>query len=472
MTEKTTLVVYTCFTGDKEQLGDPLERLSVAETDLTLHFVCLSDKTDLQSSRWQVIPFDTLGLPADKASRLPKARPHAFFSSISRYSLYVDNTVQFRRLPTSQDLKTTSPYLFKLFQHNGRKTILEEAAAIATLGYDTASNLIEQLEHYARFGPLEGITPLSTCTVMLRDHSSPIVQRHGEFWWAQILAFTRRDQMSFDFSRIQTNCQVEYWPGNKHENNLVYPQENFSHRRVLANFDEKRYLWHHRDNPEVLANPKKHYLASNPTQADAIRFSRRDTDPLNLFCHLFGSSLGSSVSPRRRVSESLHSFIINTLDPRINFALGIQVCLTDSAIEPNHEDFLASCKAFQAGFNIPKVQTVVFKDQELAEVRHSLSKAVDVGQCGLVFIDALGVDMLLPALPILLEDAGASLGSVAVVVIARGQVSLQSLSKLGLPLSTCLKKDLVKTQIQEVYSDFKPEDWEQTLVSLAFNLPA
>jgi hypothetical protein len=349
---------------------------------------------------------------------------------------------------------------------------MEEAAAIATLGYDTSQNLIEQLEHYARFMPLQDITPLSTCTVMLRDHSNPIVQHHGDFWWAQILAFTRRDQMSFDFSCIQTNCHVEYWAGTKHDNDLVHPQDNFSHQRVLANFDEKRYLWHHQTDPQAVKNPKKHYLASNPTQADAIRFSRRDTDPLNLFCHLFGSSLGSSISPRRRVTEALYGFVSNTLDPQSNVALCIHVCPTDSAMDLSHEDFLASCKAFQAGFNIPNVQTVVFKDQDLPGVRHPLSRAVDVEQCGLVFVDALGLDTVCTALPILLKNAGASLSLVSVVVIARGQVSLQSLSELGLTLSTCLKKSLVKTQIQEVHSDHNSDDRGQTLLSLAFDQPA
>ena len=438
MTEKTTLVVYTCFTGDKEQLGDPLERLSVAETDLTLHFVCLSDKADLQSSRWQVIPFDTLGLPADKASRLPKARPHAFFSSISRYSLYVDNTVQFRRLPTSQDLKTTSPYLFKLFQHNGRKTILEEAAAIATLGYDTASNLIEQLEHYARFGPLEGITPLSTCTVMLRDHSSPFVQRHGEFWWAQILAFTRRDQMSFDFSRIQTNCQVEYWPGNKHENDLVYPQENFSHRRVLANFDEKRYLWHHRDNPEVLANPKKHYLASNPTQADAARFARQDTDPLDLFCHLFGSSLGSSVSPRRRVSSVLFRILRESINCENNIGLGVHVYQEQGGF--SQQDFKQSCLALQISLRTTDFQTAEFSQRAFMELRQSPFEGLDLRQIGLVLIAGLRINDLTKTTEVLLNGLDKTFQTVSLIFYLHEVTNAQNIHSAIDSLEKSLKR--------------------------------
>ena len=447
MTEKTTLVVYTCFTGDKEQLGDPLERLTTAETDLTLHFVCLSDKADLQSSRWQVIPFDTLGLPADKASRLPKARPHAFFSSISNYSLYVDNTVQFRRLPTSQDLKTTSPYLFKLFQHNGRKTILEEAVAIATLGYDTSSNLIEQLEHYAHFGPLKSITPLSTCTVILRDHSNPVIQRHGEFWWAQILAFTRRDQMSFDFSRIQTNCQVEYWPGNKHENDFVYPQENFSYKRVLANFDVKRYAWHHRNNQEAIASPKQHYLASNPTEADAIKFSRQDTISLDLLTYLFGSSLGGSVSPRRRIAEQAEKFIRAFMDTDASTGIGISINRNTDSAGFSTSDFSNTCKALQSLTKIHQFPTIDFDEETINQVAQPLSKILNVENLGIIFLGNARITTDELALSRMLFGSGQKLKSVIALISSSEMLPLSKLAGFISSLEQALAKRFIRDEL-------------------------
>lgn len=447
MTERTTLVVYTCFTGDKEQLSDPLERLTCAETDLTLHFVCLSDKADLQSSRWQVVPFDTLGLPADKASRLPKARPHAFFSSISSYSLYVDNTVQFRRLPTSQDLQTTSPYLFKLFQHNGRKTILEEAAAIAALGYDTACNLIEQLEHYAQLGPLESITPLSTCTVMLRDHSNPVVQRHGEFWWAQILAFTKRDQMSFDFSRIQTNCQVEFWPGNKHENDFVYPQENFSCRRVLANFDIKRYAWHHRNNQEAIKSPKQHYLASNPTEADAVKFSRQDTNSLDLLTYLFGSSLGGSVSPRRRIAERAEKFIRAFMDTDTSTGIGISISHNTDSAGFSSNDFSNTCRALQSLTKLHQFPTIDFNEATINQVAQPLSKVLNVEKLGIIFLGNARITTDELALSRMLSGSGQKLKSVIALISSSEMISSTKLTTFISSLEQALAKKFIRDEL-------------------------
>jgi hypothetical protein len=304
------LVVYTVLTGNKEALGDPLRRLTSKDTDLRIDFVCLTDNEDLKSPTWRVTTFDTLRLLPEKASRMPKALPHAFFANYARFSLYVDNTVEFRRLPTSQDLWTQAPYLFKLYKHHGRATIIEEAAAIASLGYDSSSNLIRQLEHYSKYIDLHKITPLSTCTIMFRDHSNSQVSKHGELWWAHILAFSQRDQMSFDFARLQTQTQVEYLAGDKHNNDLVFAQDNFSSSRVLAHFDDKRYAWLHRGDQAAIANPRRHFIESRSAEPrTSRRYINRQGDPLDLYFYLFRCSFGSFHSPRRNMSHEMHRFL-------------------------------------------------------------------------------------------------------------------------------------------------------------------
>lgn len=341
MSQVFDLVIYTVLTGTKEDLGDPLRRATQA-TDLKIDFVCLTDIPGLNSSTWRVMPFNTLCLPVDKASRMPKALPHAFFAKYARYSLYIDNTVEFRRLPNSDDLRTQQPYLFKLYEHHGRRTIIEEAAAIASLGYDSASNLIRQLEHYSQYTSLKDITPLSTCTIMFRDHTHPQLVKHGEFWWAQILNFGPRDQMSFDFSLNQTGTKVEYLKGNKHNNDLVFPQDNYSSSRVRAHFDSKRYAWLHRTDPCAVQNPKRHFLKNSAVDESKTQFIRRDTDPLDLYFYLFGCSFGSSHSPRRNLARLLERFF------RLNFQGSVKTVLRPFFLDKAPTEFSISRPDFEA----------------------------------------------------------------------------------------------------------------------------
>lgn len=453
MSSPKSLVIYTCLTGDKEALGNPLKRLVSKDTDLDLRFVCFSDRTDLTSEIWQIVTFDTLGLPAAKSSRLPKALPHIFFSNLSDHSLYIDNTVEFSRLPNSEDLSTSSAYLFKLFRHSGRESLAQEAAAIAALGFETSDRLIEQLEHYASLLPLEDIAPLSTCTLLLRQHSHPAVKRQGEFWWAQILAYSRRDQMSFDFSRIQTNCDVEYLEGTKHENTLIYAQANFSESRVLANFDEKRYQWNHRHVMPPITNAKRHFLDQSADPGKAESYQRRDNDPLNIYCHLFGSSLGSSISPRRNISQQIFNPLKEYLDPKTLLGLGVRVGGIQSDDDFSEDDFQASCKALREALDLQEFRVADFDRDSFSKISGPLSNLISVDRAGLLFVTGLQPEYDLPKLEILAEGFGQSLSSVTILIISRDKITLQLLNETQERLENSLKRSSEYFQLLSCSSD-------------------
>lgn len=442
MNQPKSLVIYTCLTGDKEALGDPLKRLISNETDLEIRFVCFSDRTDLRSETWQIVTFDTLGLPANKSSRLPKALPHIFFSNLADYSLYIDNTVEFRRLPNSKDLSTSSDYLFKLFRHSGRETLAQEAAAIASLGFETSDRLIDQLEHYEKFLPLDDIAPLSTCTVLLRQHSHAAVRRQGEFWWAQILAYSRRDQMSFDFSRIQTNCHVEYFEGTKHENDLVHAQANFSASRVLANFDEKRYRWNHRHLLTPVLNAKRHYLEQSADPRGAEIYKRKDNDPLNIYCHLFGSSLGSSVSPRRNVCSQIFNPLKEHLDTKALLGLGVRIGEVQGDEDFSEGDFQASCKALREALELGDFRIAHFSRESFLQVTKGLSSLLPTELAGLLFIAGLNSDNELPSLKVLIAGVGESLQTVNCLIVFRDEPSPPRVEEILALIQDGLSKQL------------------------------
>ncbi len=299
---KKRIVVYTALIGDKESLGNPLDFLTPdARTDLEYTFICFTDRTDLQSRVWNFVQMDSSHLPADKLSRRPKALAHEYLQNWD-YSLYIDNIVKFKRLLTSADLEHSKPYLLRMYRHLTRKTLTQEAEALVSFGYDEVNTLNNQIEFYGNTGQTDKVTPLSTGTVILRSHKHPQLIQLGVEWWEHILAFSKRDQMSFDRARMRAGCEVDYFDGTIIDNPMFTSTSNLENR-VLSSFDEKRYYWKHRKQITSPKDSKKHFLATGAINHDDYK---RKINLFEYLCLKYGSSLGSRVSPRRNVSQFLH----------------------------------------------------------------------------------------------------------------------------------------------------------------------
>jgi hypothetical protein len=311
------LVVYTVLTGDKEKLGNPVCKLLSSYSDLHIDFICLTDNADLKSDIWKCQTFSTNGLQPEKSSRRPKALPHEYFKDY-RYSLYLDNICELKRLPNSHDLihSPNSRYVFRLFKHSTRKTLIEEAHAIATLGYETAENLIRQLFSYSRLVPLNDVSPLSTCTVLLREHMHPSIVRHGQLWWEHILNFSKRDQMSFDFTRVLVGAEVIYLPGDKFANDLIYEHANHSSNRRLANLDQLKLEIYR----EMLRNrTKEHETRVTISESE---YALVPSSELELLTFLTSSTLGHYDISGRHLTTDLQS-LLSTYKNQVEVFIGI-----------------------------------------------------------------------------------------------------------------------------------------------------
>jgi len=313
------LVVYTVLTGDGELLADPLKGLESTETDLDISFICFSDSFRPGIGPWQVKTFDTLKLPPRTSSRLPKALPHRLLQDFD-LSLYVDNTVTFKRLPTSGDLLSDNDYVYRLFRHSGRKALVEEFLAVAALNYDSPERIIEMIDSYWEKDGTLGINPVSTCTCLLREHKHPKVVLHGEMWWSHILRFSQRDQLSFDFCRVSVGLSISYFEGTKHQNDLFYPQMNAAPGRRLAS------------DTSLIRRTKA--LNSQVTSVDDLeRRLKADSVTLNRVL-LFLTK--SPLSPDINAFSNFHQYI-SVLSNSLEADKQISVCLPESYLD-TYED--------------------------------------------------------------------------------------------------------------------------------------
>lgn len=308
----TRLVVYTVLIGAKEALNNPLSQLPPgAASDLQLDFVCLTDNPALRSPVWRCVPIDESHLAPEKASRRAKAMPDAYFPDAD-HSLYIDNTVSFKRLPQSADLHTRQvdaqgrAFVFRAFKHSRHTHLHQEAGAIAMLGYDDVATVCRQLDAYAQQGPLAEITPLTTGTVLLRSHHAPVLRHFGRLWWESILAYSKRDQLSLDMARQRAGIEIDYFPGITRDNEFLHWQGSLSPERLRASFDARRYAWQHRDEPQAVADPRRHALAHG--RGGNPEYQRR-TELLEYLCWQHRASLGAQVSPRRGVADALEGLL-------------------------------------------------------------------------------------------------------------------------------------------------------------------
>jgi asparagine synthase (glutamine-hydrolysing) len=348
---RTRLVVYTVLVGSKEALADPLRLLPPgAGTDLDLDFVCLTDNPALRSDVWRVELIPGGHLPPEKLSRRPKTLPHEYFPDAA-WSLYVDNTVAFKRLPCRSDLqpagRAAGAPLFRAFLHPNRKDLREEATVIAMLGYDDVDVVCRQLDFVARTYPLESFHPLTTATVLLREHHHEHVRGVGQTWWETFLAFSKRDQLSLNFALRQWGVSVQPLAGDPDDNDFVHWESNPLQHRVSAAFDATRYAWLHRDDPAARRDPRGHFLAHG--SGDDFVY-RRASQLFEYVCHAQRSSLGHFVAPRRSVAPVLDNVFAPLARPGLRFLIAA-VHGSPGPCAFSDEELAAGCNAVAMYFS-------------------------------------------------------------------------------------------------------------------------
>ncbi|ASS96791.1 glycosyltransferase domain-containing protein [Peribacillus simplex] len=196
---KQKIVVYTAISNNYDSL-----RLPITESK-DIDFICFTDNDHLKSDKWKIIKIEDQNLDPVRLAKKVKVLPHLFLSEYD-FSFWVDANF----LITHDLNELFNTYLNKeqiaCFQHPYRNCIYEEAEACKDLKRDKKSIIEKQMSKYQSLKYPEKNGLISSGGI-LRQHNDPKIIKLSEDWWKEIVQFSIRDQLSFNYAAWKNKIQ-------------------------------------------------------------------------------------------------------------------------------------------------------------------------------------------------------------------------------------------------------------------------
>lgn len=196
---KNTRVVYTCLTGDYDNL--PVYRYFDPEWD----YVCFTDNENLLKYTnfgiWQIRPLVFSELDNTRNNRWHKTHPHVLFPEYDS-SIYID-----------ANINIMSPYLFDVINSKNGANLLIPLHPLFDCLYMEVDRVLKVIVKQGR----EDAEPVERMHKLIQDDNFPehyginenncIFRKHNDEkiikimddWWYYIENFSKRDQLSLSY---------------------------------------------------------------------------------------------------------------------------------------------------------------------------------------------------------------------------------------------------------------------------------
>ena len=148
-----------------------------------------------------------------RACRYFKTMPD---TELSKYdiSLWVDGNTCFRQDPAGIIRSEMISSAYMAYPHwNGVRDVYVEGHRCVVMRKALAAEIEPQLQEYRK--TKYDSTIIAACTYIMRRHNIPGVIEFGRAWWNEILQFSARDQISWDFLRWKMDLQFEWIKTNR-----------------------------------------------------------------------------------------------------------------------------------------------------------------------------------------------------------------------------------------------------------------
>lgn len=202
--KKNNKVVYTCITGDYDEL------LDVKSVGKGWDYICFTDNKILLKKKkhgvWKIKP-----LVFDEMDNVRNARYHKILGPLFldkyKFSIWVDSNIQI-----------TGEYIYDLVEgnlakpmlvpvHHLRNCIYDEIDACLNLNKDSKDIILKQ----KKFLKLEGMPKkygLCETNIIYRRHDNLLIKGIMQEWWNLVKKYSRRDQLSFTYVMWKHNIEL------------------------------------------------------------------------------------------------------------------------------------------------------------------------------------------------------------------------------------------------------------------------
>lgn len=226
------MCMYTVVFGNYEGLNELPPEIASAN----IPKICFTDDPSLHSETWEIrvvkpaFPMDSV-----RSQRIMKILPHRFLSEFDS-SLYVDNTVRLKTNPIELIEHFCAKNDVSVPIHSYREHVYEEFIEVARSGLDDAARVFEQMNHYQIINEKSLQSKPYWTAIMFRNHLKESVVELMENWYRQILRYSRRDQLSLNYSEIDSDVEINGI-------NIDNYNSNFHEWPILTRRDVKKRVW-------------------------------------------------------------------------------------------------------------------------------------------------------------------------------------------------------------------------------------
>ena len=167
---------------------------------------------------WQVRVVPSIFKDPQVDARRIKVLSHLFLADYD-ITVWIDGNFTLQKLSAELVYDIASRTPVALCKHQFRHCIYEEAAEILKRGIDASTPVVKQIQYYqarqfpAKFG-------LHATGFLVRNHRDSHTIKMNMRWWELLSTNSKRDQLSFDYVRWETNTPVMALPFNQRENQL------------------------------------------------------------------------------------------------------------------------------------------------------------------------------------------------------------------------------------------------------------
>ena len=196
------IAIYTCITGDYDDVQEPLF------CNENVDYILFTNNNKLTSSKWKIIKINNKdNLNNILLNRYVKMHPHEFLQNYD-YSIYIDGNIKLYSDLTSYINRINNEYGIAFHKHSYRNKLSSELKACKILKKGNIDLLEKQINNYYKQGMPDDFG-LVEATIIACDLKSSKAKRVLKEWWDEFIkSKSLRDQISIPYILYKNNISI------------------------------------------------------------------------------------------------------------------------------------------------------------------------------------------------------------------------------------------------------------------------